>query len=203
MYLRAFGNWEQDDWARLLPIVKFAYNNAKNASIGHTLFKLNYDYYLRVSFKEDVDLHSRSRSTNKLAKELRELMEVCCLNLLYVKELQKRTDDKEVKNRNYASSKKIWLNNKYIKIKQNKKLKNKFFGLFQVFHKVEKQAYKQELPTNWKIYNVFHVLLLKQDITKKRRVDNTLPGPKNDLEFEARGNREYEFETIIDSAVYG
>ncbi len=50
---------------------EFAYNNIKNASIGHTLFKINYGYYPRVSFKEDVDPCSRSRSANKLAEELR------------------------------------------------------------------------------------------------------------------------------------
>ena len=37
-YLRAFINFEQNDWARLLPMAKFAYNNTKNASTGHTLF---------------------------------------------------------------------------------------------------------------------------------------------------------------------
>lgn len=34
-------NYEQDDWARLFPMIEFAYNNIKNASINHTLFKLN------------------------------------------------------------------------------------------------------------------------------------------------------------------
>ncbi len=76
-YLRAFVNWEQDDWVRLLPMAKFTYNNAKNTSTGHTLFELNCDYHPRVSFKEDVDPRLRSRSTNKLAEELRELIEVC------------------------------------------------------------------------------------------------------------------------------
>ncbi len=80
-YLRAFVNWEQDDWARLLPIAEFAYNNAKNTSTGHTPFKLNCGYHPRVSFEEDVDPRSRSRSANELAEELRELMEVCCQNL--------------------------------------------------------------------------------------------------------------------------
>ncbi len=45
-YLRAFGNFEQNDWARLLPMAKFAYNNAKSASTGHTPFKLNCGYHL-------------------------------------------------------------------------------------------------------------------------------------------------------------
>ncbi len=75
-YLRAFVNWEQDDWVRLLPMAELAYNKTKNASTGQTPFKLNCGYHLRVSFKEDFDLRSRSRSTNELAEELRELMEV-------------------------------------------------------------------------------------------------------------------------------
>ncbi len=86
-YLRAFVNWEQDNWARLLPMAEFAYNNAKNVSTCHTLFELNCGYRLRVSFGEDVDPRSRSHSANKLAEELRELMEVCCQNLLHAQEL--------------------------------------------------------------------------------------------------------------------
>ncbi len=77
-YLRAFVNLEEDNWARLLPMVEFAYNNARNASTGHTPFKLNCGYYPKISFKEDVDPYLRSRSTNKLAGELRELIEICC-----------------------------------------------------------------------------------------------------------------------------
>ncbi len=83
-YLRAFVNWKQDNWARLLPMVEFAYNNAKNASTSHNSFELNCGYHPRVFFEEDVDSRSRSRSANKLAEELRELIEVCYQNLLHV-----------------------------------------------------------------------------------------------------------------------
>ncbi len=58
-------------------MAEFAYNNAKNTSTGYTPFKLNYGYYPRVPFKEVVNLRAKSRSAKKLAKELRELMEVC------------------------------------------------------------------------------------------------------------------------------
>ncbi len=70
-------------------MAEFAYNNAKNASTGHTPFELNCGYHPRLSFEEDIDPHSRFRSANKLVKELRELMEVCCQNLLHAQELQK------------------------------------------------------------------------------------------------------------------
>ena len=68
-------------------MAEFAYNNAKNASTNHTPLELNCSYHLRVSFKEDVDLRSRSHSANKLARELRELMKVYCQNLLHAQEL--------------------------------------------------------------------------------------------------------------------
>ncbi len=95
--------------------------NAKNASTGHTPFELNCGYHASVSFEEDVDPRSRFRSANELAEELRELMEVCCQNLLYAQELQKRAHDKGVKSRSYAPGEKVWLNSKYIKTRRNKK----------------------------------------------------------------------------------
>ncbi len=65
-------------------MAEFAYNNAKNASTGHTPFELNCDYHPKVSFEEDVDPWLRSCSANELAEEQRELMKVCYQNLLHV-----------------------------------------------------------------------------------------------------------------------
>ena len=76
-YLRAFVNFKQNDWARLLPIAEFVYNNAKNASTGHTPFNLNCGYHPQMSYKKDVDPCSQSKSVDKLSAELRELMIVC------------------------------------------------------------------------------------------------------------------------------
>ncbi len=57
-YLRVFVNYEQDNWAQLLPMAEFAYNNAKNASTSHTPFELNCRFHPRASYKEDVDPRS-------------------------------------------------------------------------------------------------------------------------------------------------
>ncbi len=64
-------------------MAEFAYNNAKNTSIGHTPFKLNCGYHPKVSFKEDIDPNSRFRSASKLAEELRELIKVSFQNRLH------------------------------------------------------------------------------------------------------------------------
>ena len=129
-YLQAFVNFKQNDWARLLPMAEFAYNNAKNASSGHTPFELNCGYHPRMSYEEDVEPRSKSKSADELSAELRELMIVCRENLHHAQELQKRAHDKGVKPRSYAPGDKVWLNSKYIKTKQNRKLKAKFFRLF-------------------------------------------------------------------------
>ena len=145
-YLWAFINFEQNDWTRLLPMAEFAYNNAKNARTGCTLFELNCGYHPRMSYKEEVDSFSKWKSPDERPVELRKLMIICRDNLHHAQKLQKRAHDKCVKPRNYAPDDKVWLNSKYIKTKQNRKLEVKFFWSFRVLHPVRKQAYKLELP---------------------------------------------------------
>ena len=88
------------------------------------------------------------------------------------------------------------MNSKYINTKRNRKLEAKFFGPFRVLHPVGKEAYKIELPRKWRIHDVFHVSLLKQDTTRKGRVD------ENAIELEAGDSEEYGVEAIRDSDVY-
>ena len=171
-YLWAFVNFKQNDWAQFLPMVEFAYNNAKNASTNFTLFELNCRYYPWVSYKKDLDPRSQSKTAEKLSSELQNLMAACQQNLYHAQELQKQAYDKGAKPQNYALGDKIWLSSKYLKTKGNRKLEAKFFNPFQILHPVGKQAYKLKLPKKWRIYKVFHVSLLKQDTTKKGQVNN-------------------------------
>ena len=67
-------------------------------------------------------------------------------NLHYTQKFEKWAYNESFKPRNYAPGDKILLNNKYIKTKQNQKLKTMFFRLFQMLYPISKQAYKLELP---------------------------------------------------------
>ena len=125
-------------------------------------------------------------------------MNICWENFHHAQELQKRAYNKDVKSRSYAHSNKVWLNSKYIKSKQNRKLEAKFFRPFQVLHPVGKQAYKFKLPKKWRVHNVFHVSLLEQNITKKGRVSEKVP----ELDAGNEYSKEYKVEAIWDSAVY-
>ena len=149
-------------------------------------------------YKDNVDLQSKSKSADKLSAKLRELMIVCQENLHHVQEFQKRAHNKATKPRRYASGNQVWLNSKYVKTKQNRKLEAKFFGPFQDLYLVGKQAYKLELPKKWKIHDVFHMSLLEQDTTRKEWMDKKV----RQIEFDAGDNEEYKVEAIWDSAVY-
>lgn len=61
-----------------------------------------------------------------------------------------------------------------------------------------KQAYKLDLLTKWKIYDVFHVSLLKQDIMRKGQIDNSLE-PKREFKVE---DSKYKVKAIIYNVVY-
>ena len=111
-------------------MAKFAYNNAKNASTGFTLFELNCGYHPRVSYKEDLDPRSKSKTAEELSSKLRKLMTVCQQNLHYAQKLQKRGHNKEVKPQSYALGDTVWLSSKHLKTKRNHKLKDKFLGPF-------------------------------------------------------------------------
>lgn len=64
-------------------MAEFAYNNTKNASIGHILFKLNCGYRSQAFFEDDANPCSRSCLVQELAQELKNLISISQQNLYY------------------------------------------------------------------------------------------------------------------------
>lgn len=98
-------------------MAKFTYNYIRNTNTDHTSFKLNYRYYSWISCIKNVDFYSKSKLTDKLLTKPRELIIIYKKNLDYAQKFQKYAYNKSIKRKNYAFGNKIWLNNKYIKIK--------------------------------------------------------------------------------------
>lgn len=68
-------------------MVKFAYNNNKNANTSHTLFKLNCGFYYRVFIQKDINPYSMSCSAKNLAKKQKNIILICQKNLFYIQNL--------------------------------------------------------------------------------------------------------------------
>ena len=88
-------------------MAEFAYNNAKNASTGHTPFKFNCEYHPWVFYKKDLDPHSKLKTVEELFFELRNLMTVYQQNLHHAQELEKQAHNKGVKPQSYVSGDKV------------------------------------------------------------------------------------------------
>lgn len=58
-------------------MVEFAYNNAKNDSIGHIFFELNCSYHLCVFLKKNINAYYKSKLADELTNELKNLMTIC------------------------------------------------------------------------------------------------------------------------------
>lgn len=68
-------------------MAKFAYNNAKNTSTSHRPFELNCGYHSHVSYKENINPHSKSKVADELSIELWELMTISKKNLYHTEKL--------------------------------------------------------------------------------------------------------------------
>src|SRR5258708_22957070 len=54
-YLQTYTNYKQDNWATLLLMAKFAYNNAMNAMTGVSPFFMNKGYHLEFTVDPQAD----------------------------------------------------------------------------------------------------------------------------------------------------
>src|SRR5258705_9625248 len=62
-YLRVYMNYQQDDWAMLLPMAKFAYNNAMNTTMGVSPFFVNKGYHPEFTADLQADTSSAEAQT--------------------------------------------------------------------------------------------------------------------------------------------
>ena len=73
-YLRAFVNFEQNNWVWLLFMAEFAYNNTKNTIINQMPFEFNYRYHFQVFYKKDLNFSLKSKFAKKLSFKLSNLI---------------------------------------------------------------------------------------------------------------------------------
>src|SRR5260370_14488447 len=67
-YLWTYMNYQQDDWAMLLPMAKFAYNNAMNMTMGVSTFFMNKGHH--PDFTADLQPNTSSAKTQTFEPNL-------------------------------------------------------------------------------------------------------------------------------------
>jgi len=57
-YLHVYCNYQQDNWSELLPLMKFAYNNALSTTTGVSPFFTNKRYHSNITVYSKHDIAS-------------------------------------------------------------------------------------------------------------------------------------------------
>jgi len=70
-YLHICGNFQQDDWATLLPLIEFAYNVQPHCSTHRSPFKVWYGFHL--TFKPPLQLQTRLQSMDEHVQYLEQI----------------------------------------------------------------------------------------------------------------------------------
>ena len=195
-YLRAYVNYEQDNWVELLPLAQFAYNNATHASTRLSPFFANYGYHPELQFKRPkaMRLLPSQKSADAFAQTLNETHTILKKNL--AKAQEKQSQYAKGKDIEFEVGEKVWLSAKNIKTtRSSKKLDYKRIGPYRILKKINKNAYKLDLPATMRIHNVFHVSLLDK---YREPVEGQKP-PEPAPIVVGEDDEEWEVERILDS----
>jgi transposase InsO family protein len=160
-YLRAFCNYERDNWVELLRLAEFAYNNAIHTSTRMTPFWANYHYHPVMQFKA-------LKQPSSLKSEIQPDTVAAGLEETY-QTLRRNLQEAEANQTKYAGGKevvfevgdKVWLSTRHFRTTRlSKKLDYKRTGPYTVSKVINKNAYKLHLPYTIRKHNVLHVSLL-------------------------------------------
>src|SRR5258708_6198166 len=90
-YLHAYMNYQQDNWAPLLPLAEFAYNNATSETTGVLPFFMNKGYHLRMT-PNLLALSSSSEAQHYVA-DLHQLHAQLNTSIIYAQECYQKSAD--------------------------------------------------------------------------------------------------------------
>ena len=191
-YLRAFSNDRQDNWASLLPLAEFAYNNSVHSTTKMTPFFMLYGYHPKAETIEDDGSKGKVPAARERAMQWEEKRKQLVEHWREVQNESGKHYDKKHKPQEYNVGDWVLLSTKNLRLRRpSRKLSPRYCGPYKVVDVFGKQAYKLQLPEGSRIHPVFHVSLLEPwNGRDNQQVQDTLPELLDDEE-------EYEVESIV------
>jgi len=194
-YLRAYINYQQDDWCGYLPLAEFAYNNGYQESIKNTPFFANYGMNPEYEMIGPL-IHGKRTNPEEMTQiheSLRNEMVAAQLRQKEYYDLHRKSDP------NLQSGDMVWLLPRNIKnTRPSKKLDDKKIGPFKILAKIGTSAYKLALPPSMAIHNTFHISLIEP--YQDNRFPSQIKEPPPPIQIE--GEDENELDELIDSRLH-
>src|SRR5579863_5500193 len=190
-YLRICGNFQQDNWTTLLPIIEFAHNARPHRSTQKMPFEVWYGF--QPTFKPPLYLQTRLQSVDEWVQYLNQIQkEVTAVLHLAAQEMWHGGPQKPTHH--FKAGEQVLLEATNLQTTHPKaKLAPRCYGPFKIIWASTTNC-KLELPSQMRIHLVFHNSLLKPyKETPEHGPNFTLPPP----EIVAGEEGHYEIEKIL------
>ncbi|KAJ1027901.1 hypothetical protein NDA13_003362 [Ustilago tritici] len=207
-YLQMYCNYQQDDWAKLLHMAAFVYNNTVHTSIGISLFFACYRWNPKAhpDIPQQLGVNNPHRSEflvngDKHCKYLQEQIRAAQCQMVD----QYNWKHKDIK---FKVGELVYINCKNWKTKRpTPKLNTRFTGPYLVQERVGHRAYQITLPANLRVHNIFHVSMLEPEnpssLLQWSAQPVEPPLPDEELKFEVEAlirkcthNQEVEYKVL-------
>ena len=192
-FLRVFCNYQQDNWANLLPFAEFAHNVRAHAATGRSPFQVWYGF--QPEFLPPIDFSSQLPSVEERLKSLEQIRADVTAALNVAAEVMKRKGP-GTPSQTFSPGQLVWLEGSNIKTTHPKaKLAPKRHGPFKILSMTPTNS-RLQLPPAWRIHPMFHNSLLTPYKETKEHGPNFTQPPPDIVEGE---EDHYEVETVLDA----
>jgi hypothetical protein len=201
--LRAYANYQQDNWDEQLVAAEIACNNSEQASTGYSPFFLSAGQHPNLPILEAI--READASTNPTANEMLQNMTQALQqareNLLVAQNRQQRYANEHRREKVFAEGDMVLLSTANLRNENRApKLSPKYVGPFPISRVVSAVAYELALPATMKIHPVFHISKLRE------YKDGSQQFPDREQEQQSRpvseevidGEEAWEVEQVVD-----
>jgi Integrase core domain len=188
-YLAIYCHLLPETWKKNLAIMEFTRNNRRHADRPKTSFEI-----IQGESPNALPFTYENTKFPSIDDKIKQMMTDWDKALAAHKLAQARMAERR---RNtftpFTVGQKVWLNTQNMKMNYHKKMALKREGLFKVEEVLGPVTYQLKLPTTWRIYNMFHAVLLKPYIETEVHGEN-FSRPILDI---LDGEAVYNVETIL------
>src|SRR5260221_12825226 len=175
-YLHTYMNYQQDNWAPLLPLVEFTYNNAASATTGVSPFFANKGYHPRLTM--DPIAPSSSSEAQHYVMDLDQLHSQLKASIAEAQErYQRAVDHQWIPPPTFKVGDCAYVKAKFFQTTQpSRKLAEKNLGPFEIIGTPGMHSITIHLPQQFQgVHPIFHVSQLEP--TFQKPFPHRLPTP--------------------------
>jgi transposase InsO family protein len=187
-FLCIYINFQQTNWASLLPIAQYAHNSWPSATTKKAPFKL------LMGHVPHIHQVTRTSTVPSVEEHLQTITEACQQAQDTIKHTQSLVTNLPTRFIPYCAGDRVWLEARNLTTTHpSAKLAPKQYRPFLVTAAVSRTSFRLKLPPQWKVHNVFHTSLLTPYKETPEHGPN-FPEPSPDL---INGEPEWEVEQVL------